>query len=59
MKIYKGHTTHKIRKTDKNKEIILWINHVTADLTHIHNKNLKKKNYLENVSFETMTPTTI
>ena len=41
--LYKGHKTHKIRKTDKNKEIILWISHLTADLTHIHNKNLKKK----------------
>ena len=41
--LYKGHKTHKIRKTDKNKEIILWISHLTADLTHIHNKNLKKE----------------
>ena len=41
--LYKGHKTHKIRKTDKNKEIISWISHLTADLTHIHNKNLKKR----------------
>ena len=41
--LYKGHKTHKIHKTDKNKEIILWISYLTADLTHIHNKNLKKR----------------
>ena len=40
---YKDHKTHKISKTDKNKEIILWISHLTADLMHIHNKNLKKR----------------
>ena len=40
---------HKIRKTDKTKEIILWLNHLTDDLRHIDNKNLKKKHYLESV----------
>ena len=45
--LYKNHKTHKIRKTDKTKEIILWLNHLTADLRHIDNKNLKK--HLENV----------
>ena len=47
--LYKGHRTNKIRKTDKTKEIILWLSHLTADLKHIDNKNLKKKHYLENV----------
>ena len=46
--LYNGHKTHKIRKTDKTKEIILWLNHLTADLRHIDNKNFLK-NYLENV----------
>ena len=51
MFLYKGHKTNKIRKTDKTKEIILWLSHLTADLRHIDNKNLKKKkHYLENVS---------
>ena len=40
--LYKGHETNKIRKTDKSKEIILWLSHLTADLRHIDNKNLKK-----------------
>ena len=40
---------NKIRKTDKTKEIILWLSHVIADLRHIDNKNLKKKRYLKNV----------
>ena len=47
--LYKGHKTNKIRKTDKTKEIILWLSHLTANLRHIDNKNLKKKHYLENV----------
>ena len=46
--LYKGHKTNKIRKTDKTKEIILWLSHLTADLD-IDNKNLKKEHYLENV----------
>ena len=46
---HKGHKTHKIRKSHKTKEIILWFSHLTADLRHIYNKNLKKKHYLENV----------
>ena len=41
--LYKGHKANKIRKTDKTKEIILWLSHLTADLRHIDNKNLKKK----------------
>ena len=36
------HKTNKIHKTDKTKEIILWLSHLTADLRHIANKNLKK-----------------
>ena len=38
-------------------KIILWLNHLTADLRHIDNKNLKKKNISK--MFETMTPATI
>ena len=56
--LYKGHKTNKIRKTDKNKEIILWFSHLTADLGHIDNKNLKKQNIISKM-FETMTPATI
>ena len=43
MFLYKGHKTNKIRKTDETKEIILWLNHLTADLRHIDNKITKKK----------------
>ena len=56
--LYKGHKTNKIRKTDKNKEIILWLSHLTADLSHIDNKNLKKQNIISKM-FGTMTPATI
>ena len=48
--LHKGHKTNKIGKTDKTKEIILWLDHLTADLRHIDNINLKRKHYLENVS---------
>ena len=48
---------NKIRKTDKTKEIILWLSHVIADLRHIDNKNLKR-NVISKM-FETMTPATI
>ena len=41
--LYKGHKTHKIRETDKTKEIILWFSHLKADLRHNDNKNLKKE----------------
>ena len=40
--LYKDHKTNKIRKTDKTKEIILWLSRLTADLRHIDNKNLNK-----------------
>ena len=56
--LYKVHKTHKIHKTDKAKEIILWPSHLTADLRHIDNKNLKKRNIISKM-FETMTPATI
>ena len=52
--LYKGHKTNKINKTDKTKEIILWLSHLTADLRHINNKNL----IISKMS-ETMTPATI
>ena len=55
--LYKGHRTNKIRKTDKTKEIILWLSHLTADLKHIDNKNLKKN--IISKMFGTMTPATI
>ena len=55
--LYKGHKTNKIRKTDKTKEIILWLCHLTADLRHIDNKNLKKN--IISKMFETMTPATV
>ena len=55
--LYKGHKTHKIRKTDKTKEIILWLGHLTADLRHIDNKNLNNKKHISKM-FETMTPAT-
>ena len=55
--LYNGHKTHKIRKTDKTKELILWLNHLTTDLWHIDNKNLKKN--IISKMFETMTPATI
>ena len=43
-------------KTDKTKEIILWLGHLTSDLRHIDNKSQQ-----ENISkmFITMTPATI
>ena len=56
--VYKGHKTNKIRKTDKSKEIILWLSHLKADLRHIDNKNLNNKNIISKM-FETMTPATI
>ena len=43
---YKGYKTNKIRKTHKTKEIILWLSHLTADLRHIDNKNLKQENII-------------
>ena len=55
--LYKGHKTNKIRKTDKTKEIILWLSHLTADLRHTDNKNLKRN--IISKMFETMTPATI
>ena len=55
--LYKGHKTNKIRNTDKTKEIILWLSHLTADLRHIDNKNLKKN--IISKMFEIMIPATI
>ena len=54
--LYKGHKTNKILKTDKTKEIILWLSHLTADLRHIDNKNLQKN--ISKMS-ESMTHATI
>ena len=47
--LYESHKTNKIPKTDKTKEIILWLSHLTTDLRHIDDKNLKKRHYLESV----------
>ena len=55
--LYKGHKTNKIHKNLRTKEIILWLSHLTADLRHIDNKNLKE-NIISKMS-ETVTPATI
>ena len=57
--LYKGHKTNKVRRTDKTKEIILWLSHSTADLRNIDNKNLNNKKNIISKMFETMTLATI